>query len=142
MSPGWPSQAWVSPCGSEPHATAAVVGTWTVQRVAGTDSRTRGTQQPAYAASCCRTDPRGCRRSRPEADMVRLPPDPRAAQGLNKTGCQGRLVESIAGRYSAFRAAAACIRPCGTSRRSEEHTSELQSLMRISYAVFCLKKKN
>src|SRR3546814_2501112 len=32
--------------------------------------------------------------------------------------------------------AAACRR-----RRSEEHTSELQSLMRISYAVFCLKKK-
>src|SRR3546814_2852772 len=31
------------------------------------------------------------------------------------------------------------IRP--TIRRSEEHTSELQSLMRISYAVFCLKKK-
>src|SRR3546814_8321098 len=27
-------------------------------------------------------------------------------------------------------------------RRSEEHTSELQSLMRISYAVFCLKKQN
>src|SRR3546814_12106119 len=32
----------------------------------------------------------------------------------------------------------AALRP----RRSEEHTSELQSLMRISYAVFCLKKKN
>src|SRR3546814_1992232 len=36
---------------------------------------------------------------------------------------------------------------CGAARetiffRSEEHTSELQSLMRISYAVFCLKKKN
>src|SRR3546814_4238649 len=32
---------------------------------------------------------------------------------------------------------------CGAKlpRRSEEHTSELQSLMRISYAVFCLKKK-
>src|SRR3546814_8148812 len=29
----------------------------------------------------------------------------------------------------------------GASKRSEEHTSELQSLMRISYAVFCLKKK-
>src|SRR3546814_3351727 len=28
-----------------------------------------------------------------------------------------------------------------SERRSEEHTSELQSLMRISYAVFCLKKK-
>src|SRR3546814_4447498 len=32
-------------------------------------------------------------------------------------------------------------RPEG-QRRSEEHTSELQSLMRISYAVFCLKKNN
>src|SRR3546814_10834646 len=41
--------------------------------------------------------------------------------------------------------------PCGTDLRaelgnrqgrSEEHTSELQSLIRISYAVFCLKKKN
>src|SRR3546814_3705311 len=30
----------------------------------------------------------------------------------------------------------------GAKARSEEHTSELQSLMRISYAVFCLKKKN
>src|SRR3546814_4425087 len=30
---------------------------------------------------------------------------------------------------------------CTTEMRSEEHTSELQSLMRISYAVFCLKKK-
>src|SRR3546814_10493717 len=33
------------------------------------------------------------------------------------------------------------IRPRAGWRRSEEHTSELQSLMRISYAVFCLKKK-
>src|SRR3546814_5198190 len=35
------------------------------------------------------------------------------------------------------------IAPVGTlfDQRSEEHTSELQSLMRISYAVFCLKKK-
>src|SRR3546814_9301127 len=31
--------------------------------------------------------------------------------------------------------------PLGGAHRSEEHTSELQSLMRISYAVFCLKKK-
>src|SRR3546814_6912417 len=31
---------------------------------------------------------------------------------------------------------------CVGVERSEEHTSELQSLMRISYAVFCLKKKN
>src|SRR3546814_20696034 len=33
------------------------------------------------------------------------------------------------------------VRARGTNGRSEEHTSELQSLMRISYAVFCLKKK-
>src|SRR3546814_10531317 len=40
-------------------------------------------------------------------------------------------------RSSGKRAGAA-----GDRCRSEEHTSELQSLMRISYAVFCLKKKN
>src|SRR3546814_8476153 len=32
--------------------------------------------------------------------------------------------------------------PLGTTPRSEEHTSKLQSLMRISYAVFCMKNKN
>src|SRR3546814_10264299 len=34
------------------------------------------------------------------------------------------------------------VTPWARRTRSEEHTSELQSLMRISYAVFCLKKKN
>src|SRR3546814_6604737 len=33
-------------------------------------------------------------------------------------------------------------KPTRVGYRTEEHTSELQSLMRISYAVFCLKKKN
>src|SRR3546814_2547293 len=43
---------------------------------------------------------------------------------------RGRYLSgAVAGRYSDL-------------GRSEEHTSELQSLMRISYAVFCLKKKN
>src|SRR3546814_6529266 len=47
-----------------------------------------------------------------------------------------------------FGGAATIVLPEGTegealgALRSEEHTSELQSLMRISYAVFCLKKKN
>src|SRR3546814_767628 len=41
--------------------------------------------------------------------------------------------------YSALVSAA---NPLAAEARSEEHTSELQSLMRISYAVFCLKKKN
>src|SRR3546814_2283009 len=37
--------------------------------------------------------------------------------------------------------AAVLLAAAEVARRSEEHTSELQSLMRISYAVFCLKKK-
>src|SRR3546814_8165438 len=44
--------------------------------------------------------------------------------------------DSAARQASSFAAAIG-----GRFRRSEEHTSELQSLMRISYAVFCLKKK-
>src|SRR3546814_10016584 len=38
--------------------------------------------------------------------------------------------------------ASSSLKRAAKSPRSEEHTSELQSLMRISYAVFCLKKKN
>src|SRR3546814_10581723 len=54
-------------------------------------------------------------------------------------------IESLAA-YEAYRARLAAD-PLGRenyrfAQRSEEHTSELQSLMRISYAVFCLKKQN
>src|SRR3546814_7153454 len=47
----------------------------------------------------------------------------------------------IAQARGARRQAVAPARQGGRKMRSEEHTSELQSLMRISYAVFCLKKK-
>src|SRR3546814_7060012 len=51
----------------------------------------------------------------------------------------GRIVEPARGnRLSPLREAGVNV---GVDIRSEEHTSELQSLMRISYAVFCLKKK-
>src|SRR3546814_8050749 len=50
-----------------------------------------------------------------------------------------RQLTAISGRTSA--SAASSSQPTITASRSEEHTSELQSLMRISYAVFCLKKK-
>src|SRR3546814_9434542 len=40
-----------------------------------------------------------------------------------------------------FRGIGAIVRGVFSGKRSEEHTSELQSLMRISYAVFCLQKK-
>src|SRR3546814_4469667 len=46
----------------------------------------------------------------------------------------------LLGSLGALGLVAAIVMSVG-GRRSEEHTSELQSLMRISYAVFCLKKK-
>src|SRR3546814_6648699 len=49
-------------------------------------------------------------------------------------------VHALARRRGAGAGSAGEAEPVGR-RRSEEHTSELQSLMRISYAVFCLKKK-
>src|SRR3546814_4353820 len=57
-----------------------------------------------------------------------LPGSRRRAQ---RDQCERRRVRVRGGRAQA-----------GLATRSEEHTSELQSLMRISYAVFCLKKKN
>src|SRR3546814_6518953 len=57
----------------------------------------------------------------------------RAANGIEP----GRYVQDFQGiGLSSYDCALDAV-----SRRSEEHTSELQSLMRISYAVFCLKKK-
>src|SRR3546814_1734322 len=50
------------------------------------------------------------------------------------------LADAAAEISTLSRVASACA--AAALARSEEHTSELQSLMRISYAVFCLKKKN
>src|SRR3546814_3989446 len=64
------------------------------------------------------------------------------ARGAIETGWAGK-----GARLSACRRFVKGLEPFSTgveaapARRSEEHTSELQSLMRISYAVFCLKKK-
>src|SRR3546814_9583113 len=56
---------------------------------------------------------------------------------LPRTGREGRRRDrQFPGRHRAF-----ADHPELRLLRSEEHTSELQSLMRISYAVFCLKKK-
>src|SRR3546814_15051831 len=65
-----------------------------------------------------------------ELRKIRLAEDD--GSGLAQSRRHGRVVERLA---SAQRVRA-------RRGRSEEHTSELQSLMRISYAVFCLKKKN
>src|SRR3546814_5247823 len=53
----------------------------------------------------------------------------------------GPAVKSIPDSSEMRREAPPDLKPPSTAIRSEEHTSELQSLMRISYAVFCLKKQ-
>src|SRR3546814_6603250 len=52
----------------------------------------------------------------------------------------GEWMKSSGSQQNSISAPARSVRGA-KARRSEEHTSELQSLMRISYAVFCLKKK-
>src|SRR3546814_10519305 len=60
------------------------------------------------------------------------------ADGRQRTRCHPAAETGARCRHPARHR---CDHPA-TGRRSEEHTSELQSLMRISYAVFCLKKTN
>src|SRR3546814_1172315 len=70
------------------------------------------------------------------------------AQGIlpEKKLVDSRCLRALPLRSSVFAARKSSLPSVNSSAncggRSEEHTSELQSLMRISYAVFCLKKKN
>src|SRR3546814_8068687 len=80
----------------------------------------------------------------PELPLI-LPPDavnPARAPELKLDFMEAPALPAafFKGDIAAFTALPAAVWP--TADRSEEHTSELQSLMRISYAVFCLKKKN
>src|SRR3546814_2033002 len=72
----------------------------------------------------------------PRARPSRPPPRRRNSPGRATVRATARRPSRSAESPAARR------RPRRTRPRSEEHTSELQSLMRISYAVFCLKKKN
>src|SRR3546814_6345189 len=78
--------------------------------------------------------------------MIRRPPRSTRTDTLFPYTTLFRSIRKPADGWSRPCRATACGAPrrrrASTSRRSEEHTSELQSLMRISYAVFCLKKKN
>src|SRR3546814_668871 len=60
--------------------------------------------------------------------------------GIPRRPCHRRVVKHRRGRHK--RRMSQAPRSLFSPARSEEHTSELQSLMRISYAVFCLKKNN
>src|SRR3546814_4469592 len=66
----------------------------------------------------------------------------RAAVGADAAavGRGAAVAAAVAGRGGAACSREGCGERGGAKQRSEEHTSELQSLMRISYAVFCLKK--
>src|SRR3546814_3128974 len=67
-----------------------------------------------------------------------------ASIGLDQLAASGGTIgtsKGIAAIPSSRSASASSGEAWPWIRRSEEHTSELQSLMRISYAVFCLKKK-
>src|SRR3546814_2909593 len=86
-------------------------------------------RSPAWKATAA-PDTTGVR----AVDGLRSRQPPLADRGLGYTGIPA---VRECGRRSGCR-----IHRPRNAARSEEHTSELQSLMRISYAVFCLKKKN
>src|SRR3546814_6724809 len=77
---------------------------------------------------------------RPMSSAVRNYGDRAFIQELRLTSKPGDMIDYVVGAYlqNQFTSSSQDSYLLG---RSEEHTSELQSLMRISYAVFCLKKK-
>src|SRR3546814_3920409 len=93
-----------------------------------------------WSSDVCSSDLYSFQGARPQAFLDMREHFRRAALAAEKTLLSTPLEMS-------FRSAPAVLRlvdavfAAETARRSEEHTSELQSLMRISYAVFCLKKK-
>src|SRR3546814_9414583 len=84
---------------------------------------------------------RSCIQTAPASESTKkaapnVPTDGRtAALPLPHTLVEARIIPSLGDHGYVIRTS------LFVSSRSEEHTSELQSLMRISYAVFCLKKK-
>src|SRR3546814_2044614 len=74
-------------------------------------------------------------------DCERILTFPSALSG-RMLGALPALIAPIVSTPNAAGSFSRLITTCVSVTRSEEHTSELQSLMRISYAVFCLKKKN
>src|SRR3546814_3271065 len=84
--------------------------------------------------------------SRMSSACFPIHPRPRTwtISSASETATSKRHEHALSSRRPENRAVERCARgvarPGGRGRRSEEHTSELQPLMRISYAVFCLKK--
>src|SRR3546814_5037817 len=89
-----------------------------------------------------RSDPQSSR-LRPLAGEQSLPGGRPCAGGANPGAVESRQVRGWheSARLDVHDPAQPLLLGASQAARSEEHTSELQSLMRISYAVFCLKKK-
>src|SRR3546814_7156941 len=73
---------------------------------------------------------------------VRGESDKAIDNGLSPEVAAARILDAVAAGTRELVVAEGAEAEIPALRRSEEHTSELQSLMRISYDVFCLKKKN
>src|SRR3546814_5015334 len=67
--------------------------------------------------------------------------EPRRIPSAGRRACGRQILDGIVADQRSDETVAAMLIGHESHKRSEEHTSELQSLMRISYAVFCLKKK-
>src|SRR3546814_5906980 len=85
-----------------------------------------------FAAGAVLRENQYCRAERRRANQPAIAASP--TNGFVRRSCAKLLCGPWPGKKTVSS-------PRGQSFRSEEHTSELQSLMRISYAVFCLKKK-
>src|SRR3546814_2275529 len=107
-------------------------------RTAGRDQRFDYDVRPAFTAkmACRRVNPQaGCNPI--EAVTLKF-----ASPVARATALAATLSTADGQRLAAKASDSDRNDPWLTEVRSEEHTSELQSLMRISYAVFCLQKKN
>src|SRR3546814_2607084 len=101
-----------------------------------------------WSSDVCSSDlPRDVRpRGAPAGQIARSPPRAKGQRHSHRTDGAGSGVWPTGRRRARIEAKSSFPRQkpghlLSASHRSEEHTSELQSLMRISYAVFCLKKK-
>src|SRR3546814_7155848 len=72
---------------------------------------------------------------------ARMGPSHKTIAKYRSAASCGRSIWALPAAVHRRNASASRATNCKCTSRSEEHTSELQSLMRISYAVFCLKKK-
>src|SRR3546814_4566583 len=121
--------------------------TWTIAALAGLIATVVGNRRPALDADTHRDAlQRGMLRYCPVCDGYEASGQAIGVIGANTHGvAEALFLRTFSERITLVAQETIDLGPddrAALAARSEEHTSELQSLMRISYAVFCLKKKN